>query len=180
MIGRLVGASLALVLLATASPGAEPDFAALQVQRYDPPKPAPTFALPDLNEQSVRLVDLRGKVVLLYFWATWCPDCQKELPSVSKLYTDLRSRGLEVLLINFREDPGLVKRTVEERGYLAPVLLDQSGEVTGKQYGVWGPPTAYFVDRRGQLVGRVVGPRPWGSPAARQFILALLEAPERR
>jgi len=102
------------------------------------------------------------------------------LPSVNRLYTDLRSRGLEVLLINFQEDPGLVKRTVEERGYLAPVLLDQSGEVTGKAYGVWGPPTAYFVDRRGQLIGRVVGPRPWGSPAARQFTLALLEAPERR
>jgi len=71
MIGRLVGTSLALVLLATASLGAEPDFAALQVQRYDPFKPAPTFALPDLNGKAIRLADFRGKVVLLYFWATW-------------------------------------------------------------------------------------------------------------
>ena len=98
------------------------------------------------------------------------------MPSVNKLYTDLRGKGLEVLLINFQEDPELVKRTVQDRGYVAPVLIDQSGEVTGKQYGVWGPPTAYFVDRRGRLVGRVVGARDWSSPAARAFIQALLDA----
>ena len=98
------------------------------------------------------------------------------MPPVNKLYTDLRSRGLEVLLISFREEPELVKRTVQERGYVAPVLLDQSGEVTGKGYGVWGPPTVYFVDRRGQLIGRVFGPRGWGSPAARTFVRALLDA----
>ena len=98
------------------------------------------------------------------------------MPSVNKLYTDLRRRGLEVLLISFREDPELVKRTVEERGYVAPVLLDQSGDVAGKGYGVWGPPTVYFVDRRGQLVGRAVGPRNWSTPAARTFVQALLDA----
>ncbi|MBI4611454.1 MAG: TlpA family protein disulfide reductase [Candidatus Rokubacteria bacterium] len=102
------------------------------------------------------------------------------MPSVNKLYSDLKGRGFEVLLINFREPPELVKRTVKERGYVAPVLLDQSGEVTGKAYGVWGPPTGYFVDRRGRLVGRVAGPRSWDSPAARNFILALLEAPAKR
>ena len=99
------------------------------------------------------------------------------MPPVNKLYTDLRSRGLEVLLISFREEPELVKRTVQERGYVAPVLVDQSGEVTGKGYGVWGPPTVYFVDRRGQLIGRAFGPRGWGSPSGRSFVRALLDAP---
>ena len=83
--------------------------------------------------------------------------------------------GLEVLLINFREDPEIVRRTVRERGYVAPVLLDQSGDVTGKAYGVYGPPTVYFIDRRGQLIGRLVGPRGWDTPASRKFIQALLE-----
>ncbi|MBI4611455.1 MAG: redoxin domain-containing protein [Candidatus Rokubacteria bacterium] len=64
-------ASLAIALLATATLGDEPDFAALGIQRYAPPKPAPPFALPDLNGRTVRLEDLRGKVVLLYFWTTW-------------------------------------------------------------------------------------------------------------
>jgi hypothetical protein len=95
---------------------------------------------------------------------------------VNKLYTDFRPRGLEVLLIDFREDPDVVRRVVRERGYVAPVLLDESGEVTGKAYGVWAPPTVYLVDRRGRLVGRAVGPRSWGSPEARRFIQALLEA----
>ena len=69
-----------------------------------------------------------------------------------------------------------MKRTAQERGYVAPVLLDRSGDVTGKLYGVWGPPTVYLIDRQGQLVGRVVGPRDWSTPAARQLLVALLEA----
>jgi hypothetical protein len=84
-----------------------------------------------------------------------------------------------VLLINFRESPALVRRTARERGYVAPVLLDESGSVTGKDYGVWGPPTAYFVDVQGRLFGRAVGPRPWNTPAARSFIRALLGAQEK-
>jgi hypothetical protein len=79
--------------------------------------------------------------------------------------------------VSFREDAGLVRRTARERGYTAPVLLDRTGEVTGKLYGVWGPPTAYLVDRQGRLVGRTVGPRPWDSPAARKLLVDLLEAP---
>jgi hypothetical protein len=70
-----------------------------------------------------------------------------------------------------------VKRTVQERGYVAPVLLDQSGEVTGNRYGVWGPPTVYIINRDGQLVGRAIGPRSWDSPAAREFVQELLRAP---
>jgi hypothetical protein len=99
------------------------------------------------------------------------------LPSVNRLHAELRNRGLSVLLVSFREDAGLVRRTARERGYTAPVLLDRTGEVTGKLYGVWGPPTAYLVDRQGRLVGRTVGPRPWDSPAARKLLVDLLEAP---
>jgi peroxiredoxin len=96
------------------------------------------------------------------------------LPSVNKLYGELRTKGFEVLLVNFRESPATVKRVVQERGYTAPVLLDESGDVTGRLYGVWGPPTIYLIDRRGQLVGRATGPRGWDSPQARQLIEALL------
>ena len=83
-------------------------------------------------------------------------------------------------LISFRERPALVKRTVAERGYTAPVLLDESGDVTGKAYGVFGPPTAYFVDRQGRLLGRIVGPRDWNTPAARKLVQELLALPETR
>ena len=96
------------------------------------------------------------------------------MPSVNRLYTELKGKGLEVLLVSFREDPALVKRTVQERGYVAPVLLDQSGDVTGKAYGVWGPPTAYLIDGQGRLLGRIVGSRDWSSPAAHRLIESLL------
>jgi hypothetical protein len=99
------------------------------------------------------------------------------LPSVNRLHAELGARGLEVLLVSFREDPAVVQRVARERGYVTPVLLDRSGDVTGKLYGVWGPPTVYLIDRRGQLIGRAVGPRDWSTAAALQLLLALLDAP---
>jgi hypothetical protein len=78
--------------------------------------------------------------------------------------------------VSFRDSADHVRRTVRERGYVAPVLLDQSGDVTGKLYGVWGPPTVYLSDRQGRLVGRAVGPRDWSGPAARRLLLQLLDA----
>jgi hypothetical protein len=96
------------------------------------------------------------------------------LPSVNALHREFQGQGLEVLLIDFRESAGHVRRVVKERGYTAPVLLDESGDVTGRVYGVWGPPTIYLVDRGGRLVGRAIGRRDWSTPAARTFMRELL------
>jgi hypothetical protein len=100
------------------------------------------------------------------------------LPSVNRAYTEFKDQGLEVLLVDFREGIDLVRKTVQERGYIAPVLLDASGDVTGKSYGVWGPPTFFFVNRSGQLIGRGIGERGWDRPAAKIFLRALLESKE--
>jgi peroxiredoxin len=97
------------------------------------------------------------------------------LPSVNRLYGELQKKGLVVLLVSFREDAGLVKRAVRERGYTAPVLLDASGDVTGRLYGVWGPPTAYVIARQGRLLARLAGAHDWDSPAARRLLEATLE-----
>jgi hypothetical protein len=97
------------------------------------------------------------------------------VPSANRIYTELRDRGFELLLVNFREDPELVRRTARERGYTAPILLDQTGDLTGRVYGVFGPPTMYFVDRQGRLVGRAAGPRDWAGAEGRRFIEGLLD-----
>jgi hypothetical protein len=97
------------------------------------------------------------------------------LPSVSRLHQEFKAKGLEVLLVNFRESADLVRRTTQERGYIAPVLLDTSGDVTGRVYGVWGPPTSYLIDRQGQLVGRMQGARDWSGAAARDLLKSLVE-----
>jgi AhpC/TSA family len=96
------------------------------------------------------------------------------LPSVNKIYREFKDRGLEILLVDIRESPDLVRRTVKERGYVAPVLLDQSGDVAGRQWGVWGTPTAYFIDRQGRLTGMMIGARDWSKPEARRLIQSLL------
>ena len=101
------------------------------------------------------------------------------MPSVNALYRDFKAQGLEVLLIAFRESAAEVRRVAKERGYAAPVLLDAGGDVTGRLYGVWGPPTVYLVDREGRLVGRAAGPRKWDSPAARTLVQELLAAKSR-
>ena len=97
------------------------------------------------------------------------------MPSVNQLSQDFKAQGLEVLLISFREAAADVTRVARERGYTAPVLLDASGDVTGRLYGVWGPPTVYLVDREGRLVARGVGSHKWASPAARTFMSDLLK-----
>jgi len=101
------------------------------------------------------------------------------LPSVNRLYEEFKGQGLEVLLISFRESADVVKHAVTERGYTAPVLVDASGDVTGRAYGVFGPPTAYLVDREGRLVGRLVGSRDWSGPAARDLMRAFVTAKPR-
>ena len=81
--------------------------------------------------------------------------------------------------MSFREDPALVKRTAAERGYTAPVLVDLKGDVTGIGYGVFGPPTAFLIDRQGRLIARIVGPRDWSTPAVKGLLLDVLKQPAR-
>ena len=96
------------------------------------------------------------------------------MPSVNALHATLKAKGLEVVLVNFRENPEHVRRTVVERGYTSRVLLDESGDVTGRVYGVFGPPTSYLIDRQGRLVARGVGPRNWDGAAARALLESVL------
>ena len=79
------------------------------------------------------------------------------------------------MLVNFQESADTVRKAAQERGYVAPVLVDSSGDVTGRVYGVWGPPTSYLVDRQGRLVGRIQGARDWTTPVARNLIKSLVE-----
>lgn len=102
------------------------------------------------------------------------------MPSVNELYTTLKAKGLELVMVDFREAPPLVRRTVRERGYVGRVLLDESGDTTGRVYGVFGTPTFYVIDRQGRLIGRGVGARDWASDRARELLEALVETPPAR
>jgi peroxiredoxin len=137
---------------------------------------APDFAVPDLHGNTVRLSGLRGKVVLLNLWATWCPPCREEMPSMESVWGRLRDRGLVLLAVSEDEEAARVAPFVTEMKLSFPVLLDPRHEV-GDRYGVWGYPETFVIDRNGNVVERVIGPRQWDAPAELAKLEALLAAP---
>ena len=118
--------------------------------------PAPDFALEDLSGRTVRLSALRGRPVLINFWATWCPPCLKEMPEIERFYARYRDR-LEVLGVDLAEPRERVEAFVRQGGYSWTFLLDTTGRVT-ERYLVMGLPTSFFVDARGIVRARHIGP----------------------
>ncbi|PYM60867.1 MAG: hypothetical protein DMD79_14760 [Candidatus Rokuibacteriota bacterium] len=148
---------------------------AFDVMRLHPTEPAPPFQLPDLEGRPVRLEDLRGRVVLMNFWASWCGPCRDEIPAIEALSREFRSRGLTVLAVDYREADPIVGGFVREFGLTVPVLLDRDGAV-GERYRVVALPATFVVDRQGALVGAALGFRDWTSAAARTYVAELLTA----
>ena len=132
------------------------------------------FTLTDLEGQAIRLSDLRGQVVLLNFWATWCPPCRAEMPSMQALYQKYREQGLAILAISSDvEGKDRVAPFIEKRGFSFPVLVDPRN-VVGTRVRVGGIPTSYLLDKQGRVVGRDVGARNWNSATMRRRIDQLL------
>ena len=113
-------------------------------------EPAPDFELSTIDGDLVTLSDLRGQVVWLNFWATWCRPCRQELPEIQALYDEMREDGLVVLEINYEEQPQQAQDYWEEMGLSLPLLLDGGGDVYG-QYRLQGLPDSFFIDREGNL-----------------------------
>ena len=134
---------------------------------------APGFLLNDSDGKVVRLDDLRGKVVLLNFWATWCPPCRLEMPSLEALQRQLGPRGLAVLAVASRDNARDVRSFINEHRLSFPALLDP-GAHAYDVYDVWSLPTTFVIGKRGYLVGKVVGHRDWTSQQSKDFFLHLL------
>jgi thiol-disulfide isomerase/thioredoxin len=147
---------------------------------YPPDTRPPGFSGATVDGHALSLESLRGRVVLLNVWATWCLECRAELPILEQLHRDYAAQGLTVLALNFREEPGSVRRYARELGLTLPILLDPVGAIANS-YGVIGLPTSFLIGRDGRAVARAIGPREWGRAEARALIASLLmEAIERR
>jgi cytochrome c biogenesis protein CcmG/thiol:disulfide interchange protein DsbE len=120
--------------------------------------PAPQFALSRLDAPGkLKLASLRGKVVVLNFWASWCVPCKSEAPRLEAAWQRYRGRGVVVIGVDGQDFTGDAKRFIRKHGITYPNVHDGPGDI-GTKYGVTGFPETYFVDRRGLLVGdRVVG-----------------------
>ena len=118
--------------------------------------PAPEIALEDLQGHQVRLSDLRGKVVLLNFWATWCKPCKEEMPAMQASYDKLRDKGFVVLAINELEDTERVADHIRTHRHTFPVVMDHKNKVANL-YGVVGLPASFLIDPQGIVRERIVG-----------------------
>ena len=118
--------------------------------------PAPDFELKTPKDQVFKLADLKGKFVVLSFWATWCVTCIKEMPEFQKIHQSSSSTNIEVVAINFAESKNKVEKYVQGRNLSFPVLLDRHGNVSGK-YKVRNLPVTYLISPDGIIQEEIIG-----------------------
>jgi cytochrome c biogenesis protein CcmG/thiol:disulfide interchange protein DsbE len=127
-------------------------------------KPLADFTLPDLQGHPAQLAALRGKVVFVNVWATWCPPCVEEMPTIQQLYERLHGQGLEILAVSLDAlGAQVVAPFMQSHRLSFPTLLDTKNLVQ-RLYRTTGVPESFIVDKRGILVEKVVGPRDWVHP----------------
>lgn len=181
MAWRLAGALLVVAMCGSASAD-QPVTALLKpldLVGYRSGTKPPHFSGQTLDARPLSLTDLRGKVVVVNFWASWCLECRPEMPVLERLHRELGSRGLAIVGINAREDKPAVGRYARELGLTFPLLLDPGGQ-NNALYGVIGVPATFVVGRDGRAVAFGLGPRDWGSAPARALVEALLAEPAPR
>ena len=144
-----------------------------QQSRPTPPRLAvlaPEFRLMSPAGTAMNLSDLRGKVVLLNFWATWCPPCDSEIPDLNAIYRQYgKEKAFVVVGVNLQEQPEEVTSYASRRSIAFPVLLDRDGHVTGRDYQIRTLPASVIIDREGRIRDS------WTGPLLREAILARLE-----
>lgn len=119
---------------------------------------APDFLLEGLADgQEIRLSDLRGKPIVLNFWATWCAPCRKEIPQFVDAYDRLRNQGLVIIGVNMQEGKSIVGPYAKDFGMDFPIAIDRNGDV-GERYRLLGLPMTFFIDRRGVIRSIFTGP----------------------
>lgn len=140
-------------------------------------KMATDFKLPGLDGQTISLSSLRGKVVFLNVWATWCPPCREEMPSIEALYEKFKGDKDFVVLAVSQDSDGRapVASYVEKHGLKFDVLLDPENQV-GEAYDVSGIPETFIIDQHGRIVAHHVGPYDWSNPEIRDALQELIQS----
>ncbi|MFQ5849324.1 MAG: TlpA disulfide reductase family protein [Candidatus Binatia bacterium] len=135
--------------------------------------PAPDFVASTPEGETIGIDDLKGKLVLLNFWATWCPPCRLEMPSMEKLHQEFKGQGLEIVAVNFMEGLKPIGSFVKENGLSFTVLLDRTGEIA-QSYRVRALPMTFLIGRKGNLLAKSIGYKNWHNTETREFVSSLL------
>lgn len=141
----------------------------LDLIRPGRPKAAQDFTVPLLHGAPFRLADQRGKVVLVNFWATWCPPCREEMPAMERLWQAHRDRGFVLIAVSLDADRGPVKPFATEHRLTFPIGFDSKLEVANL-YGIRALPASFIVDRHGQVAALALGPRAWDNDASHSIV----------
>lgn len=150
-----------------------PDLRSLGIMEIWLDRPAPDFELVALDGRNVNLTSVRGKIVLLNFWTTWCEASICEMPSLERLYRLFQDEAFALLAVNLKESAAKAEEFRNEYRISFPILLDRTGEV-GDAYGVLAIPATFILDRQGMTIGKATGARDWISAPARCLIQELL------
>jgi len=137
-------------------------------------KPAPALELTDIDGKRHRLSDYKGQVVIVNFWATWCPPCRKEMPSMQRAWEQLRDEGVVLLAVDVGEDEDTIFAFTANYAVDFPLLMDLESEAIN-HWPVLGLPSTFIVDKQGALVYRAVGGREWDDPELLKAIRALAQ-----
>ena len=137
---------------------------------------APEFRLEKYDAGPVSLADLRGKVVMVHFWATWCPPCVEELPTLDRLHNSTLGKDFEMLAVGVDDEgAGTIVPFIRNNRLTLPVFFDPGGSVA-KSYGTYKLPETYILDRAGVVRYKAIGPRDWTEPANIQALRNVIEA----
>ena len=170
LLGAWLAASAALLLPAAAQ-------AAHVLRPWPAGRPVPGLSLKDLDGKGWSLAALKGRPVLLNFWATWCEPCRAEMPALERLAARHRHAGLAVLAVNYKETPAQIRRFLEQLPFALPILLDADGDAAA----AWTPlvfPTTVLIDRAGRPHSSVIGELDWLGGTAHGLIEPLLATPK--
>ena len=136
-------------------------------------KKAPEFTLADVNEKPLSLSSLKGNVVLVTFWATWCPPCRSEMPSLNRLYKEYGNKGLVVVAVSTDRTLSPVKDFLTKHPVDFPVVMD-SGSKVSRQFKVFSLPTTFLLDKNGAILQRYLGEEEWDSAVIRNQVRTAL------
>jgi peroxiredoxin len=136
-------------------------------------KPAPDFSF-TLEGKPARLADLRGKVVVLNFWATWCPPCVEEMPSLNRLHAQIAVQGGLVLGISVDDSPEAYERFLQQHNITFPNYRDPAKRINAT-YGTFMYPETYIIARDGRIARKIIGPQNWQSSDLLAYLKRLLE-----
>ncbi len=135
----------------------------------EPGDPAPAFVLNSLDGKPLALADYRRKVIVLNFWATWCPPCVEETPSLEKFSEAVRPLDVVVLGVSVDDDPAALARFVAKYHLTYPIARDP-GRALAAHYGTFKFPETYIIGRDGKVAEKIIGPMDWGDPRMKTFV----------